>query len=208
MDAGTATHVVPAGHARALRIARGAEFRVVNPHGGQVVDAWAYIAADNGEFLSMEHSRLHLGRLVPRVGDALVSNRRRPLLTLVADTSGGRHDTLLAACDRWRYALLGAPPGHRNCADNLAQALRAAGVAGSGTPAPFNLFECVDMDSSGKVEIVASTCPPGGYVTLRAELDLVVVLSACPQDLAPTNGVGRAPRDIELVAPVDARVFG
>ena len=56
----------------------------------------------------MEHSRLHMGRVNPVVGDTFVTNHRRPILTLTEDTSGGVHDTLLAACDRYRYDLLGA----------------------------------------------------------------------------------------------------
>ena len=55
----------------------------------------------------MEHSRVAMGRIIPGVGDTLVTNRRRPILTLIEDTSGGIHDTLMAACDRYRYELLG-----------------------------------------------------------------------------------------------------
>ena len=53
----------------------------------------------SAEFMSMEHSRAGMQRLIPMVGDTFVTNRRRPILTLVEDTSGGIHDTLIAACD-------------------------------------------------------------------------------------------------------------
>ena len=57
--------------------------------------------------MSMEHSRVAIGHIIPRPDDALVTNRRRPILTLVPGYVGGVHDTLFAACDRWRYELLG-----------------------------------------------------------------------------------------------------
>ena len=104
-----ARQLIPARQAVAVRRQpRGDARRVVNTHGQQVVDTWAFVAT-SAEWMSMEHSRLHMGKLNPGVGDTLVTNRRRPILTLVADTSGGMHDTLLAACDRARYELLGAP---------------------------------------------------------------------------------------------------
>ena len=83
----------------------------------------------------MEHSRVALGRIIPEVGDGLVTNRRRPILTLVEDTSGGIHDTLFAACDRWRYEMLGCTEYHENCTDNLAAALATLGLTPPKTPA-------------------------------------------------------------------------
>jgi uncharacterized protein len=182
--------LIPARRAVAVRVPRGARVRVVNTHGQQVVDAWAFAGAT--EWMSMEHSRLHIGRVNPRLGDTFVTTRRRPVLTLVEDTSGGVHDTLLAACDRFRYELLGAP-GHDNCTDNLHAALATAGLRVPCTPAPLNLFENARPGPDGEIEIAAPVSTPGSHVTLRAERDLVLVLSACPQDLAPTNGPG--PRD-------------
>ena len=88
--------------------------KVINTHGQQVVDTWAFNREDMTEFMSMEHSRTSLGRTMPSPGQAMVSNRRRPILTLVEDTSGGVHDTLLAACDRYRYELLGCTEYHDN----------------------------------------------------------------------------------------------
>ena len=185
-----ARQVIPARRAVSVRVPRGARLRVINTHGQQVVDAWAFV--DAAEWMSMEHSRLHMGRVNPRVGSTLVTNRRRPVLTLVDDTSGGIHDTLLAACDAARYELLGAP-GHDNCTDNLHAALASAGLAVPCTPSPLNLFENAPPGPGGELEIAAPVSTPGSHVTLRAELDALVVLSACPQDLAPTNGPG--PRD-------------
>ena len=193
----TSTLVVPAGEARLFRVAAGQSFEVVSPHGGQVADLWAFCAADPAEFVSASHTRVHLGRLTPGVGDTLVTDRRREALTLVADTSGGAHDLLLPACDRHRYALLGHAGAHRTCADNLREALEQAGLPPA-APQPFNLFERVRLEASGALTIEPPLCPPGGFVQLRAETDLVVVVSACPQDLLPTNGADCRPKPITL----------
>lgn len=192
--------LIPARRAVAVRVARGATLRVINTFGQQVVDAWALAGDDGAEWMSMEHSRLHMGRVNPRVGDTFVTNRRRAVLTLVDDTSGGVHDTLLAACDRWRYELLGVV-GHDNCTDNLHAALASAGMSVPCTPSPLNLFENARPGVDGAIEIAAPVSTPGSHVTLRAELDLVVVLSACPQDLAPTNGPGPTDAHYELEEP-------
>ena len=98
---------IPARKGKAVRVRNGQRIKVINTKGQQVVDTWAFNADDLHEFMSMEHSRVAIGHIIPAIGDALVTNRRRPILTLVEDTSGGIHDTLFAACDRWRYELLG-----------------------------------------------------------------------------------------------------
>ncbi|MDR0809246.1 MAG: urea carboxylase-associated family protein, partial [Gemmobacter sp.] len=116
-------HLIPARKGVAARAGRGQIISVINTHGSQVVDTWAFRADDLSEFMSMEHSRGAMLKVNPVIGDALRSNRRRPMLTLVEDTSGGIHDTMIAACDRYRYEQLGHVGHHDNCTDNLAAAL-------------------------------------------------------------------------------------
>jgi uncharacterized protein len=180
----------------AVPLRAGERLRIVNLHGGQVVDAWALARADPGEYLSMAHTHVALSRLVPRVGDGLYSSRRHPLLTLAEDTSPGVHDTLIAACDPERYRQLGAAPDHASCAENFHGALAGAGVEADRVPAPLNLFMNVAWDEQGELEFLPSPARAGDYVTLVAEADVTVVLSACPMDLNPINAGG--PRDIGL----------
>src|SRR5215467_14434332 len=118
---------IPARRGKAAHVARGQDVLVINTHGEQVVDTWAFNANDPGEFMSMEHTRAHTLRLVPRIGDIFRTNRRRAVLTLIEDTSAGVHDTLIAACDRNRYSFLGVEGHHDNCADNLRAALAELG---------------------------------------------------------------------------------
>src|SRR5262249_45026016 len=95
----TTQQLIPARRGAAPRVAAGQGVKVINPHGTQVVDTWAFSASDVSEWMSMEASRAWFLKLRAAVGDTFLTNQRRPILTLVEDTSGGAHDTLMAACD-------------------------------------------------------------------------------------------------------------
>ena len=186
---------IPARSGTATVAARGQYIQVINTHGQQVVDTWAFNRDDETEFMSMEHTRTTLGRIMPLVGQSMVTNHRRPILTLVEDTSGGIHDTLLAACDRYRYELLGCEEYHDNCTDNLATALLEVGLTLPETPSPWNLFMNIPVAADGTVGFEPPVSKPGDYVVLRAEMDCVVAFSACPQDMVPINGTDCVPTE-------------
>lgn len=187
----------------ALRLAQGERLRIINTHGTQVVDFWAFVPDGPAEQLSMSHSRNAWYRLSPRAGDPLLTDRRNTMLTLVEDRSPGIHDTLIPCCDATRYAQLGHP-GHASCAENFAAAISALGVAGPELPpAPLNLFMNVPMRANGTLGVAPPEAKPGDSVTLRAEMDCIAVLSACPHDIFPVNGADCTPRDVqyELLPP-------
>jgi hypothetical protein len=186
---------IPARKGKAVRLRKGQRIKVINTKGQQVVDTWAFNSEGMHEFMSMEHSRVAIGRIIPAVGDALVTNRRRPILALVEDTSGGVHDTLFAACDRWRYEMLGCTEYHDNCTDNLAAGLTELGLSSPETPAPLNLFMNIPVVDGNRVEVRPPVSTPGSYVTLRAEMDCIVAFSACPQDMLPVNGLDMRPTE-------------
>jgi hypothetical protein len=160
-----------------------------------VVDTWAFNRRDMNEFMSMEHSRAGMQRLIPRVGDALLTNHRRPILTVLEDTSGGIHDTLMAACDRYRYEGLGCKEYHDNCTDNLAEGLRGIGLTPPETPSPLNLFMNIPWTVEGGLSFDPPVSTPGCFIRLRAEMDLVIAFSACPQDILPINGRAGKPTE-------------
>jgi uncharacterized protein YcgI (DUF1989 family) len=189
---------IPARQGKAITLRRGQHVKVINTHGQQVVDTWAFNSAALTEHMSMEHTRTALSRIMVRVGDSLVTNQRRPILTLVEDTSPGIHDTLIAACDRYRYALLGCTAYHDNCTDNLATALAALGLQAPETPSPWNLFMNIPVQADGSLTFEPPVCKSGDFVLLRAELDCVVAFSACPQDIVPINGVACTPTEAHL----------
>ena len=140
---------IPARRGKAAFVSAGQTVTVINTHGEQVVDTWAFNRADLGEFMSNEHTRAHSLHLVPKPGDVLRTNRRRPILTLTEDTSGGIHDTLIAACDCYRYAFLGVEGYHDNCTDNLFAGMRELGLVPPEVPSPLNLFMNIPWTADG-----------------------------------------------------------
>lgn len=195
MNSETKRVPVRAGHGAAIELRAGERLRVRNPPGSQVVDTFAFNRADLTEHMSMEHTRAGTRHIGIRPGMALLTNQRRPILEVTEDTSPGVHDTLIAACDVHRYRLLGHVGAHRNCRDNLAQALAPYGEAA--TPCPLNLFMNIEVQADGTLAWRAPVSRPGDCVEFRALMDCVVVLSACPMDLLPINGEECIPRDVE-----------
>jgi len=179
---------IPARRGKAAYLRQGQSIRIVNTHGSQVVDTWAFTAGMLTEFMSMEHTRATLTKLIPRPGDGLYTNRRRRILTMTEDTSLGAHDTLMAACDSERYILLGVKEYHDNCTDNLFAAMQGLGLVPPECPSPLNLFMNIPWTADGRLAWGEPVSTPGSYVLFRAEMDLVVAFSACPQDMLPING--------------------
>ena len=179
---------IPARRGKAGRVRAGQHIRVVNTHGTQVVDAWAFNANDLTEWMAMEASRAWFMKLAATVGDAFVTNHRRPILTLVEDTSNCAHDTLMAPCDAHRYGLLGVKGHHDNCRDNLHAALAELGLTIPATPPSLNLFMNIPWTPEGHLAWGEPVSSPGSYALFRAEMELVIAFSACPQDILPING--------------------
>ncbi len=184
----------------AMHLRRGQTLTIVNTFGSQVIDCWAFKQGDPSEFMSMPHCRNAWFRIAPRVGDALVTNLRNPILSLTEDTSPGVHDTLVPSCDEKRYRQLGFE-GHASCTGNFNSALKAIGI----TPPPIlpaiNLFMNVPIQANGTIGITAPVSRPGDKVSLRADMDCTVALSACPHDVQPfmLNGRDCTPRDVDYI---------
>ena len=183
----SALETIPARRGKGVRVNKGQSVKVINTHGNQVVDTWAFSAADPTEYMGMEHCRAFWVRLFPVVGDKMVTNHRRAILTLTEDTSPGRHDTLIACCDNERYGLLGCTTYHDNCTDNLYAGMRELGLTPPECPQPLNLFMNIPWDEEGNLEFAPALSKPGDYVTIRAEVDCIAVMSACPQDILKIN---------------------
>ncbi|MGQ9368283.1 DUF1989 domain-containing protein [Azospirillum sp. ST 5-10] len=194
---------VPARGARAVPLKAGDRVAVVNVHGGQVVDTWAFPrpAVGGCEYLSMEHTRVHHHRLMFRPGDVLVTNRLRPILRFVEDRSPGVHDTLCPACCAESYRLYYGFDGHHaNCSDNLRAVLTAAGhiLPDGVVPTPWNLFMHTVVEGDRELRDHPGGAAPGDFVALVAETDCLFAVSACPQDLIVINGADGRPRGVEL----------
>ncbi|KAF2113286.1 hypothetical protein BDV96DRAFT_496446 [Lophiotrema nucula] len=236
---------VPARRGAATLLKQGQAIKIINTHGNQVVDTWAFAlpsstvsisdisaplypnatsdspskyssvannAASAPEYMSMCHTRATLLKLTPEAGDSLVSQKRAPMVKLREDTSPGVHDTLIAACDRWRYSELGVDGYHESCTDNCWDALASLtssfstsdaetkegleglqAALGGRVPDPFNLFMNIPVTQTGEgakrgVSFEEPKTKAGDYVVLEALRDVVIVMSACPQDVLTING--------------------
>lgn len=178
---------IPARSGRAVPLKAGQSIKIINTHGHQVVDTWAFNAHDLNEFMSMEHMRAFINRIRPKTGDKLVTNKRRPILTLVEDTSPGIHDTFIAACDIYRFQGLGCTEYHDNCADNLRAGMAGIGLTPPEVPSPLNLWMNIPINGDGSIDWKEPASKAGDYVVLKADMDCVVAMSACPQDIVCIN---------------------
>jgi hypothetical protein len=180
----------------AIEVNAGQRVAIVDVQGGQVGDFFAFHGHDLSEYLSASHTRAYHSRLLPNIGQSFVSSRRRPILKVVADTSPGFHDMLIAACDAPRYAQLGIEGWHASCADNLTEALAATGRTVTHIPQPFNVFMRTPAGPDTTIAWLPAVSKPGDRFEVEALIDLVVVLSACPSDTIGINAGG--PTDMEL----------
>lgn len=195
--------ILAAAHGIAVSLSAGQAIRIENIHGSQVVDMWTLSSSDPFEYASMEHTRSWNSSIFVETGMEVVSSRRRPMLTMVADSSPGRHDTQLCPCSAELYRQLGCAKPHRSCTGNFHEALADIGVALPFTPGSLNLFMNVPVAGDGGLTRLPPVSRAGDAVTLRAEMDAIVVLSACPQDITPINGADHTPRDIAFAIAGD-----
>jgi uncharacterized protein YcgI (DUF1989 family) len=170
-----------------VRVPAGTAFRIVDVEGKQVADLFAFNAADVREYHSPMHTRAAVSRLFPLVGEAFTTNRRRPIMTLVRDDTPAVHDMLIAPCDPERYAGLGVEGWHASCRENLNDVMRELGHDHVCQPASINLFMNIPVAADGRLGWEPAPTAAGDSITLRAEMDCIVVASSCPQDIVPIN---------------------
>ena len=190
---------IPAGKGRAFKVSRNQLIAVVDIMGGQCTDFWAIDASDYDQYLSPPYTIVHNQSLQPKVGDQLVTNWRKPILTVIADDVGW-HDLLYPACDYQRYQIYFGISNHRSCHDNFLEAAAEFDWGARLVPfPPFNIFMNTKVENDGRVVTEEPRSKAGQKIILRAEMDILCVASACPMDLTPTGSKGITDVDI-LVA--------
>jgi uncharacterized protein YcgI (DUF1989 family) len=164
----------------AFRLARGETLVVIDPRGEQVADLLAFNAHDVGEVISSGRTLDYASRIYLTTGDKVYSNRSNIMLEIVSDTVG-RHDFLLTPCSADTFRLLYDDPApHRGCFGNLAAALEPYGIAPDGIPTAFNCFMNVPVDgATGELKVLPPLSKPGDHIAFRAEIDLIIGLTAC-----------------------------
>ena len=191
---------IPPRQGRAVTVPEGAAFRVIDPAGGQVADLWAFNAGDVGEHLSAMHTRAAIDRLFPRVGEAFMTTRRRPILVFERDDTPAIHDMLITPCDPERYEGLGVEGWHASCEENLLRTMHDLGHDQICVPQSLNLFMNIPVGADMGLGWEPAQTRPGDSVTFRAAMEVIVVVSACPQDIVPINNCDPTAIELELQA--------
>lgn len=170
---------------QAFELDTGDELTVIDPCGQQVSDLTAFSKLDPMEYLSSGRSIDYASKLWLSTGDVLFSNRSQPMLTIVED-SCGRHDFTLTPCSKEMFEkLYGEEEGRPGCEGNLASALAPYGIARDRIPIAFNIFMNVDIGPhTGAIAVLPPLSKPGDFVRFRAEMPLIVAMTACSAGLS------------------------
>ncbi|MFN8232982.1 MAG: urea carboxylase-associated family protein [Actinomycetota bacterium] len=166
----------------------GQTLRVTDLEGRQVGDLIAFALEDLSEKFWISNTIRLNGTIYLSTGNVLYSELSRPMLTIVKDTVGpGGHDLLAGSCnaeiDLVRYGV----PDHRGCVENFVSVLEPHGIRREQVPMSLNVFMRCPVQTDGHWEIATPRSEAGDHIEFRAEMDLLVALSNCPQDLNPCN---------------------
>jgi len=168
----------------AFELSKGQSLRVIDLEGEQVADLMAFAGADKSEWLSSGRSIDYANSIYLTTGNVLYSNRSRPMLTIVADDVG-RHDFLLTPCSPETFEIIYRQQDyHPSCFENLSKHLAPFGIAHDSIPTTFNIFMNVEIARDGKLSILPPRSKAGDSITLRAEMDLIVGLTACSAEMS------------------------
>ena len=199
--------VIPAKEARALKVLKGQTLRIIDLEGKQVADVVFYNADDYAEVFSTVHS-IYLN-MIEGIGNLRKLKKlwsappnEKVMLTVTEDTVGSHFVTLGTCCSSYIYKLIPVygDENHPSCANNLMEVLRPYGVP-SHLPDVLNVFMNFDSDLWIKGEPMCSKIPQsksGDFIDFRAEMDVLVGISACPSDRTPTNDYNPTSLGIEI----------
>lgn len=188
--------IVPAGEGWMHLVGKGQTLRIVDLEGNQAADTFFFSEADLAERYSAQDTIREQRAIYLTTGSRLMSNRRRPMLTITADTCG-RHDTLGGACAA-ESNMVRYDPGKRfmhSCRDTFLLTMARSGypVAKRELAHNINFFMNVPVTAEGGLKFEDGVSGPGKYVEMRAEMDVLCLISNCPQLNNPCNGYNPTP---------------
>jgi uncharacterized protein len=158
--------------------------RVIDLEGEQVADLVAFNQADRREWLSSGRTIDYANSIYLTKGHLLYSNRSRPMFTIIEDDVG-RHDFLLTPCSPDTFRILYQnESAHPSCFENLSTHLARFGIASDDIPTTWNIFMNVEIGPDGTLSILPPRSRAGDSITLRAEMDLIVGLTACSAEMS------------------------
>ena len=183
-------------------IRRGQTLRIIDSEGQQAVDALLYCAESPAERYSAQDTLRMQRSAYVGLGTALVSNKGRVMARITAD-SCGQHDTSAGCCSCESNAVrFGEQTKYQHaCRENFILELSRHGLTKRDIVANLNFFMNVPIDPSGNFTVVDGISAPGNYVDIAAEIDVLFVISNCPQINNPCNGFNPTPIRVEISDP-------
>ena len=196
---------IPAREGRALVVEKGQVLRIHQIAGGQVGDCVFYNADDHREWFHVGQSwatNVILGTGTSKSFKHFYSKppRENAMLTTVADTYANHWGNMGGRCSTKLYERRDNLGEHRSCQENLTEALAPWGLTGDEVMDVFNVFMNVALDAEGGFTILPTTVGADDYIDLRAEMNVLAAVSACPADTSPTNAGRSAPLGIKVFA--------
>jgi hypothetical protein len=170
--------------------------KIIDPKGEQVSDLTAFSLAHKREWLSSGRTIDYANTIYITKGHTLYSNRSRPMFTIIEDTVG-RHDFLLTPCSPETFQIIyNNHEPHPSCFENLSTNLEKFGITPDMIPTTLNVFMNVIVKPSGELQIDPPPSRAGDYLLLRAEMDLIVGVTACSAEMS--NNYSFKPIDVEI----------
>lgn len=180
----------------AFALESGQFLKIIDPRGEQVSDLTAFSRADAAEWLSSGRTIDYANTIYLTKNHVLYSNRSRPMFTIIEDTVG-RHDFLLTPCSPETFEILyDNHEYHPSCFENLWTNLAQFGITPDMIPTTFNIFMNVVVTETGELRIDPPPSRAGDYILLRAEMDLIVGVTACSAE--KSNNYSFKPIDVEI----------
>ncbi len=179
-------------------IKTGERLRIVDTHGEQAVDFLCYCADDPSERYHAPNTIKKANSILLTKGHSLYSDRARALFSIEEDSFGG-HDTIGGCCSEMSNKMLYGV-GNRGCRENFLSALADHGLGWKDIVPNVNWFMSVPVDAVGAAHVAKGSSRPGEFVTLRAEMDVLAVISNCPQVLNPCNNFNPTDVAVDILA--------
>ncbi len=181
------SHVLEPKTANAFLVKKRQRVRIRDIDGQQVADFVCFAQHDHGERFSQSKTRVRNWNLHISTGNELISTRDNVMFTIVEDTVG-THDIMMSECHCFVYEHVFKVGPRNGCYENLAAALASYGIPKDNVPDPFDIFMKTTISAAGEPEIGVTPSGPGDYIDLRAEMDCLIAVSACPDDVSDCNG--------------------
>jgi uncharacterized protein len=190
---------IPAEQPWSRVLKKGQTLRIIDSEGEQAVDALIYVADDTAERYSAQDTLRVQGSAYVELGTKLISNRGRVMARITADTCG-RHDTSAGCCSCESNAVrFGEATRHLHaCRENFILELSRHGLTKRDIVSNLNFFMNVPIEPTGNFTVLDGPSSPGNYVDVTAEIDVLFVISNCPQVNNPCNGFDPTPIRVEI----------